>query len=140
MASSATTWLPWVNLVLIIIIIIIFIVIFFFTGNSGLINGVNYDIVELSGSSKNVTLKTGTNSLGISPASVDQTVTILSNSLNKSGLTIAIKNNSDSGNTITVAAGAGTSIDEGQIGATIEAGQSATYVATTDSNSFLRLT
>lgn len=138
--AAATTWLPWVNLVLIIIIIIIFLVIFFFSSGSNLINGINYDIVELNSSSSNVTLKTGTNSLGISAPSSDQTVTILANSLNKPGLTIAIKNNSSNSSKITVAEGSGTSIDDGQLGLEIEAGQTAQFVAVTNSSAFLRLT
>nr|QBK89825.1 MAG: hypothetical protein LCPAC101_01080 [Pithovirus LCPAC101] len=112
----------------------------FFSGNGNLVNGINYDIVELNSSSSNVTLKTGANSLGISAPSADKTVTILANTLNKPGLTIAIKNNSSNTSKITVAEGSGVSIDDGQLGLDIEAGQTAEFVAVSNSSAFLRLT
>lgn len=138
-SGSGLSWLPWVNLVLIIIIILIFLISYFFTGSSGLVNGVNYDIVELNSKTANVTLPTGTNSMGISAPTLEQTVTILANSFNKKGLTIAIKNNTSSGKNITIKAGTGVTIDEGGLGDLVEPGELAQYIVTSNTNSFLRL-
>ncbi len=131
-------WLPWVNLILIIIFIIIIIFVSF--SGSGTTRGVNYQIQELSGSDASVQLATGTNVMGISNPTVQQTVVVLPNSSNKKGMTFAIANtsNSDDNFDITVAPSSNASISFGGAGDMIIGGETAFFIALTDNNSFLR--
>ena len=130
------SWLAWVDFILIIILIIILIFITFFGG--GLIRGINYLIVDLSPSSTSVELRTGTNVMGISSPTVDQTVVVLANSANRKGLTFKITNSSTTANTMFVEGASNVSINFGPIGNEIDPGESAGFIAINDNNSFLR--
>lgn len=131
-------WLPWVNLVLIIILIIIFIFMSF--SGSSITRGVNYQILDLSGSDTSVQLATGTNVMGISNPTIQQTVVVLPNSTNKKGMTFAIANTSDSDDNfkITVVGSSNVSISFKGAGDTIIGGETAFFIALNDNNSFLR--
>lgn len=129
-------WLAWVCFILIIIFIIIFLI-FAFAGG-GLIRGVNYLVVQLPPSSASVQLQTGTNVMGIGKPTVDQTVVVLGNRLNREGLTFRITNASETDNIMTVEAGSGVTIDFQVLGNEIEPGQSAAFIAVTNNNVFLR--
>lgn len=129
-------WLAWICFILIIIIIIIFLI-FSFAGG-GLIRGVNYAVIEFDDDDATVELPTGTNVMGISKPSVDQTVVVLPNRVNRIGLTFRITNASESGNSMFVEEGAGVSIDFQTIGNEITPGTSAAFIAVTNNNVFLR--
>ena len=135
---AATDWLPWVNLVLIIIVIIILIVGLLF--GTGFITASNYRIIELSGSDANVQMPTGDNFMGLSKASINQTVTVQSNSGNIRGQTFGISNTSDPSDNfiITVAEGSGVSIDFGGAGNMIVGGEVGLFIANNNNNSFTR--
>lgn len=135
---AVTDWLPWINLVLIIILIILLVVGLFF--GTGFITASNYRIVELDGSDANVQMPTGDNYMGLSNPTINQTVSVQSNSGNIKGQTFGIANTSDPNDNIiiTVAEGSGVSIDTGGAGSEIMGGEVALFIATNNNNSFTR--
>ena len=121
-------------------LIIVIYVIYFRHQGSVSIHGISFVIqVGAGGSAKTDTMKTGDNILYIGAPDTNLTLSIASDSSNKIGRVIGVKNNSSKDAIISLTGGTGLTIDAGGLGNKVKKGQTALLCATSNNNEFIRL-
>ena len=135
--ASVVAWIDLLLVIIVIVLIIIIYVFFFNHRNDVIIHGVSFTIQDGTLTASTDNMVTGGNNMYIGRSSADMQLTILSNSNNKKGQVIAIKNTSTK--TISLQAGAGFFLDLGPISNIVLPGVYAQLIALNNANSFLRL-